>query len=211
MKLYNFTLAPNGRRVKIFLKFKNKEIPEQEINVREGEQFKEPFKSMNPFNCVPFLQLDDKTIISESISICRYLEEEHFPEPTLFGSTPKMRAYIDMWNRRLELDGYSPLGNAIRNKSSFFVNRVLAGTRNDIKQMPEIVERGIQMIELLFQRIDQHLEKNKFICGEQFTIADITGYSIFKSCELLKFEIPKTLPNTIRWRDTLYKQDCFDV
>ena len=37
MKLYNFTLAPNGRRVKIFLKFKNKEIPEQEINVREGE------------------------------------------------------------------------------------------------------------------------------------------------------------------------------
>ena len=139
MKLYNFTLAPNGRRVKIFLKFKNKEIPEQEINVREGEQFKEPFKSMNPFNCVPFLQLDDNTIISESISICRYLEEEHFPEPTLFGSTPKMRAYIDMWNRRLELDGYSPLGNAIRNKSSFFVNRVLAGTRNDIKQMPEIV------------------------------------------------------------------------
>ena len=122
-----------------------------------------------------------------------------------------MRAYIDMWNRRLELDGYSPLGNAIRNKSSFFANRVLAGTRNDIKQMPEIVERGIQMIELLFQRIDQHLEKNKFICGEQFTIADITGYSIFKSCELLKFEIPKTLPNTIRWRDTLYKQDCFDV
>ena len=73
MKLYNFTLAPNGRRVKIFLKFKNKEIPEQEINVREGEQFKEPFKSMNLFNCVPFLQLDDNTIISESISICRYL------------------------------------------------------------------------------------------------------------------------------------------
>ena len=211
MKLYNFTLAPNGRRVKIFLKYKNKEIPEQEINVRDGEQFNEPFKSMNPFNCVPFLHLDDGTVISESISICRYLEEEHFPDPNLFGSTPKMRAYIDMWNRRLELDGYSPLGNAIRNKSSFFVNRVLAGTRNDIKQMPEIVERGIQMIELLFQRIDKHLEKNIFICGDQFTIADITGYSIFKSCELLKFEIPKSLPNTIRWRNTLYTQDCFDV
>ena len=116
-----------------------------------------------------------------------------------------------MWNRRLELDGYSPLGNAIRNKSSFFVNRVLAGTRNDIKQMPEIVERGIQMIELLFQRIEKHLEKNTFICGDQFTIADITGYSIFKSCELLKIEIPKSLPNTIRWKNTLYTQDCFDV
>ena len=135
MKLYNFTLAPNGRRVKIFLKFKNKEIPEQEINVREGEQFKEPFISMNPFNCVPFLQLDDNTIISESISICRYLEEEHFPEPTLFGSTPKMRAYIDMWNRRLELDGYSPLGNAIRNKSSFFVFFILAKPNSRVLEL----------------------------------------------------------------------------
>ena len=47
MKLYNFTLAPNGRRVKIFLKYKNKEIPEQEINV-EMENNSRPFKSMNP-------------------------------------------------------------------------------------------------------------------------------------------------------------------
>ena len=70
-------------------------------------------------------------------------------------------------------------------------------------------ENPIEIVQKLV--FNQHLEKNKFICGEQFTIADITGYSIFKSCELLKFEIPKTLPNTIRWRDTLYKQDCFDV
>ena len=55
-------------------------------------------------------------------------------------STPKEKAYIDMWNRRLELDALSPLGYAARNKVAFFADRVLAGTRNDIKQSQDIVE-----------------------------------------------------------------------
>ena len=96
-----------------------------------------------------------------------------------------------MWNRRLELDAFSPLGNAIRNKEAFFSDRVLAGTRADIKQSPDIVERGRQMSNLLFKRIDYYLKDKEFICGDNFTIADITGYFIFITLKRLKFDIPK--------------------
>ena len=209
MKLYTFSLAPNGQRVTAFLKEKNISIESQEINVREGEQFKEPFQSMNPFNCIPFLKLSDGSIISESVSICKYLEEELYPNPSLFGSTPKEKAYIDMWNRRLELDALSPLGYAARNKVAFFADRVLAGTRNDIKQSQDIVERGKQMADLLFNRINPHLEKNKFICGEKFSIADITGHSIFVTCERLKFDISDNFQNVLKWKSTLEKRECF--
>ena len=209
MILYNFSLAPNGQRVNAFLKEKNISIDSQEINVREGEQFKEPFQAMNPFNCIPFLKLDDGTIISESVSICKYLEEELHPNPSLFGRTPREKAYIDMWNRRLELDALSPLGYAVRNKVAFFADRVLAGTRNDIKQSQDIVERGKQMADLLFKRINPHLEKNKFICGENFSIADITGHSIFVTCERLKFEISENFQNVLKWKSTLEKRECF--
>tara|TARA_B100001540_G_scaffold301518_1_gene308059 strand:- start:105 stop:743 length:639 start_codon:yes stop_codon:yes gene_type:complete len=209
MILYNFSLAPNGQRVNAFLKEKNISIDSQEINVREGEQFKEPFQSMNPFNCIPFLKLDDGSIISESVSICKYLEEELHPNPSLFGRTPKEKAYIDMWNRRLELDALLPLGHAARNKVAFFADRVLAGTRNDIKQSQDIVERGKQMADLLFKRINPHLEKNKFICGENFSIADITGHSIFVTCERLKFEISENFQNVLKWKSTLEKRECF--
>ena len=65
MKLYNFSLAPNGLRVLAFLKEKKIKLDTHEVNVRDGEQFKEPFKSMNSFNCIPFLELDDGTIITE--------------------------------------------------------------------------------------------------------------------------------------------------
>ena len=178
MKLYNFSPSPNGRRVNVFLKEKKIKLEVFELNVREDEQFKEPFNSMNPFNCVPFLELDNGEIISESVSVCRYLEEL-FPEPSLFGSTGFERAQIDMWNRRLELDALGPLGNAVRNKLPFFAGKVLAGTRNSIEQNPEIVDRGIQMAKLLFERIDSHLGSNQFVAGSSFSIADITGFFVF--------------------------------
>ena len=85
MKLYDFAMAPNAQRVRIFLAEKGLEVPTEQLNIREDKQFVEPFTSMNPFHCVPFLALDDGTVIAESISICRYLEELH-PEPPLFGS-----------------------------------------------------------------------------------------------------------------------------
>ena len=209
MKLYNFSLAPNGQRVIAFLKEKKITIKTEEINVRNGQQFEEPFNKMNPFNCIPFLKLDDGTVISESISICKYLEESLYPYPNLFGENPRKRAIVDMWNRRLELDALSPLGQAIRNKSSFFSNRVLAGTRSNIKQSIDIVERGMQMVELLFQRIDPLLENNEFICGDKFSIADITGYFVFLTCDRLKIEIPNNLSNVNKWKLNLINRECF--
>ena len=100
MKLYTFAPAANALRVEMFLREKKIELEKISVNVREDELFKEPFNSMNPFNCVPFLELDDGTIITETISICRYLDE-HFENPKLFGNDNKEKAIIDMWNRRI--------------------------------------------------------------------------------------------------------------
>ena len=104
MKLYDFGPAASAQRVRMFLAEKGLEVPIVELNVRDDRQFQEPFTTMNPFHCVPFLELDDGTVIAESVSICRYLEELH-PEPSLFGRGAVERATIDMWNRRVELDG----------------------------------------------------------------------------------------------------------
>ena len=141
MKLHDFAPAPNAQRVRIFMAEKGLDIPTVEVALRDGVMFDEPYRTMNPFAVVPFLELDDGTCIGESVSICRYLEELH-PEPCLMGRDAKERAVIDMWNRRLELDGYLPVMHAVRNAGPGFEGRVLPGTRNDLPQLPEIVERG---------------------------------------------------------------------
>ena len=199
MKLYNFAPAANAQRIEMFLFEKNIDIETHQINVREDELFKEPFNSMNPFNCIPFLELDDGTIISETISICRYLEEL-YPKPSLFGNNIKNRAVIDMWSRRIELDGFLPLIHTVRNKGSFFEGKVIPGTRTGIKQSEEVANRGIEIFNVLLKRINPHLLNNRFISGEEFSIGDITAHFMMNISNRLKIEIKNDYPNVYRWQ-----------
>ena len=202
MKLYTFAPAANALRVEMFLREKKIELEKISVNVREDELFKEPFNSMNPFNCVPFLELDDGTIITETISICRYLDEQ-FENPKLFGNDNKEKAIIDMWNRRIELDGFLPLLHSVRNKTSFFKGKVVPGTRTNIKQSQEIVERGIEMYKILLDRIDPHLSENKFLLEDKFSIADITGHFMFNLSNILKIDFEKNYKNIYRWKQEI--------
>ncbi len=198
MRLYDFGPAANSRRVRIFLSEKGIKIPIVELNVREDAQFKEPFTTMNPFHCVPFLELDDGTVIAESISICRYLEELH-PEPSLFGRNAAQRATIDMWNRRVELDGFMPALHASRNDIQLFKGRVVPGTRTDLEQLPEMVQRGKEMLDIFLARLDPQLANNAFIADANISIADITCYFVINMANHFEMNIKSKYPNIFRW------------
>ena len=205
MKLYTFAPAANALRVEMFLREKKLKLETISVNVREDELFKEPYNSMNPFNCIPFLELENGTIITETISICRYLDEQS-KSSKLFGNDTEERAIIDMWNRRIELDGFLPLLHSVRNKTSFFKGKVVPGTRTSITQSPEIVERGIEMFDILLNRIEPHLSKNKFLLGDKFTIADITSHFMFNLSNMLKIDFGQKYKNVYRWKSDLEKR-----
>ena len=205
MKLYTFAPAANALRVEMFLREKEIKLETISVNVREDELFKEPYNSMNPFNCIPFLELENGTIITETISICRYLDEQS-NSSKLFGNDTEERAIIDMWNRRIELDGFLPLLHSVRNKTSFFKGKVVPGTRTSITQSPEIVERGIEMFDILLNRIEPHLSKNKFLLGDKFTIADITSHFMFNLSNMLKIDFGQKYKNVYRWKSDLEKR-----
>ena len=205
MKLYTFAPAANALRVEMFLREKKLKLETISVNVREDELFKEPYNSMNSFNCIPFLELENGTIITETISICRYLDEQS-NSSKLFGNDTEERAIIDMWNRRIELDGFLPLLHSVRNKTSFFKGKVVPGTRTSITQSPEIVERGIEMFDILLNRIEPHLSKNKFLLGNKFTIADITSHFMFNLSNMLKIDLGQKYKNVYRWKSDLEKR-----
>lgn len=198
VKLYDFGPATNAQRVRMFLAEKGLDIPKVEVNVREGALFEEPYRSKNPFAVVPFLELDDGTCIGESVAICRYLEELH-PEPALFGRNARERAIVEMWNRRVELDGFMPIVHAARNAIPLFAGRVVPGTRTDLAQLPEIVERGKAMLAILLERLDAQLAGRAFIAGDSFTIADITGYFTIQTAARIDVAISENCPNVARW------------
>lgn len=210
MKLYDFGPAANAQRVRVFLAEKGLEVPTQQLNVRENEQFAEPFTSMNPFHCVPFLELDNGTVISESLSICRYLEEL-YPEPVLFGRTAEERAIIDMWLRRFELDGFIPALHAMRNHVPMFAGRVVPGTRTDLPQLPAMVTRGKEMMEIFLRRIEPHMARNDFVAGPRFTIADITGFFTVRLTKALEMDIGGYCPAVAAWYAKVSARPAFQI
>src|SRR6202022_4433540 len=78
------------------------------------EQFSDAYAAINPRRVIPALVLEDGTAIGEVPAILRYLEEVH-PEPPLLGATPKTRALVTMWERRVELEGFASVMEAVRN------------------------------------------------------------------------------------------------
>lgn len=199
MKLYDFALAPNPRRVRMFLAEKGIEVPTEQVNTREAQQFSEAFQKINPRGTVPVLVLDDGTAITESVSICRYFEALH-PEPPLLGRNAREQALVDMWNRRVEIECYAPAADVVRNSLEMFKDRAIAGVPNGVPQIPALVERGRKSFARFVARLDQRLAASKFIAGDQLSIADQTAFIAFDFAKRGDLEVPSDASNVLRWQ-----------
>src|SRR6202011_5986503 len=125
MKLYQSSASPNSRRVRIFLAEKGISMPLVPVDLGAKEQFSDAYAAINPRRVVPTLVLEDGTAIGEVPAIQRYIEEIH-PEPRLLGASPKSKAQVAMWERRVELEGFSSVMEAVRNAAPRLKNRAIA-------------------------------------------------------------------------------------
>ena len=107
MKLYDGGRAPSPRRVRIFLAEKGIEVPLVPIDMGAMGHESQEVTERNPLQRLPVLELDDGTVLTETVAICRYFEEL-YPEPALFGRGALGKARVEMWQRRLELNLFSP-------------------------------------------------------------------------------------------------------
>jgi glutathione S-transferase len=201
VKLHDFKMAPNARRVRIFAA--EKQIPLELINVdlAESAQLGEAFRAVNPRLAVPVLELDDGTLITESVAICRYLEEIQ-PEPALFGSGPLGKALVEMWHRRVELEGLMAVAEGVRNSSAFFAGRAIAGPV-DFEQIPALAERGRRRTELFQAMLDERLAGSEFVAGDAYSVADITALVACDFAKVLKIRVEERHPHLKRWYEAV--------
>ena len=204
MKLYDCTTAPSPRRVRMFLAEKGIEIPLVQVNLRESEQLGDAFRKINPDCTVPVLELDDGTRISEIFAICQYLESE-YPEPVLMGRNSVEQAMVSMWNTKIEQNGIAAVGEILRNSAKGMRDRALPGPIN-LAQIPQLVERGRTRVQAFLDRMDGQLDANTFISGDQFTMADITGFVTVEFAQRLKIPIKDSQQNLQLWFDAVSKR-----
>lgn len=194
MKLYDGGRAPNPRRVQIFLKEKGLEVETQQLDLNVHDHRKPEMLAKNPVATVPFLELDDGFVISETIAICRYLEALN-PEPCLFGITPLEQASIEMWNRRVEFGFFMPVAQSFRHLhpgAAVLEGEQFAGW--GLKNQ----KRALDYLNIL----DNQLSDNAYLAGDAFSVADITAIVAFHFFKPAKIELPTDgLEHFKRWAD----------
>jgi glutathione S-transferase len=191
MKIIETRLAPNPRRVRIFLSEKAIKVDFEELDLMKKELQTEAFSRLNPFQRVPVLVLDDGTAISETVAICRYFEELQ-PEPALFGQGAVGRATVEMWNRRMELGLLFHVAQVFRHLHP-------AMAHLEVPQIKDWAEanrpRVIQNLEIM----NKQLENNRYVAGSAYSIADITALVAVDFMRLARVKRPEGLAHVDRW------------
>lgn len=191
MKLFDGGKAPNPRRVRIFLAEKGISVPIVPVDMASFGHRGDAVSSRNPLQRLPVLELDDGTILTESIAICRYFEEVQ-PEPALFGRDALGKALVEMWQRRMELNFLMTVAQAFRHLHP-------AMKEWEVPQVPEWGEankpKAISFLELL----DKELAEREFVAGDDFSVADITGMIAVDFMKPARIALPEQLVHVGRW------------
>jgi len=182
--------APNPRRVRIFAAEKGIALPTRDLSIPDREHKSDEFIALNPRGQTPALQLDDGTVIAESVAICRYLEGLQ-PEPPLFGRDAKEQALVEMWSRRVEMILMPPIG-AVWVHTHPFTAR-LPG-RN-----AEWGEANRPRVDEAMRFFDASLADREFLAADHFTNADILLLTTIDFAGFIGIAVPEELSSLRAW------------
>ena len=201
MKLYDFKMAPNPRRVRVFLAEKGIEIEKVQVDLVGGENLKPEYRAVNPRCLVPALVLDDGTVIDESVAICVYFETQQ-PDPPLMGTDAKSRAVIASAQRHMEFDGLLAVADAFRNSNPVFADRSISGSEG-VPAVPGLVERGRGAAERFFTALNNTLGETEFVAGDSYSIADITALCVVDFAKWIQLRAGDEHPHIKRWHESV--------
>lgn len=196
MKLYDGGKAPNPRRVRVFLAEKGLEVPMVPVDMGGFGHKSTELTRLNPLQRLPVLELDDGTVLTESVAICRYFEALHPETPPLFGQGALGTALVEMWNRRMEMHLLLPVAQAFRHLHPAMKDW-------EVPQVPAWGEANKEKAVAFLELLDRELGSREFAAGDAFSIADITGMIAVDFMKPARIALPDSLVHVRRWYGAL--------
>jgi glutathione S-transferase len=191
MKLFDGGRAPNPRRVRIYLAEKGVAVATEQVDLGSMQQKSAAYSTINPLQRVPALVLDDGTVLTETIAICRYFEWLH-PVPPMFGEGGLEQATVEMWTRRVEHNLLFPVTQVFRHLHP-------AMKAVEVPQVPEWGEANKSHLADFLPILDRALAGQPFIAGAHYSVADITALVAVDFMKPAKLAVPPQHPNIRRW------------
>jgi GST-like protein len=182
--------TPNGHKVTLLLEELGLPYEIVPVNIRVGDQFKPEFLKIAPNNRMPALEdATDGVHLFESGAILLYLADKHgrFIAPA---SQAQGRAEVLQW-LFWQMAGLGPM----MGQASHFRNYAP-------EKLPYAIERYTNESLRLLAVMDKRLEDRDFLCGKDYSIADMASYPwAMLGARLLAGDHP--MPNLERWVRTI--------
>ncbi len=192
-RLWSFAGSPFAGRVRVA--FAEKDVPYELLEIHP---VKRParLKELNPVGRVPVLEVGGVAIRESSI-ILEWLDETH-PEPAMWPADPARRGWARGWAKYLD-DGVC---------TSFFLGMRKLAFGPDPDDPEDVVERLHAKVPRQWARIEPALAEHTgpWLCGEQFTYADLAGMAIAVRIAEWKPELapdPQATPLVAAWLQAL--------
>ena len=192
MKLHS-SLGPNPRLVRMFLIEKGIEATRIHYDIIGGENRKSAdLTAKNPLQTLPVLELDDGALVTESWTICEYLEEQQ-PEPNLIGRTALERAEVRRWVRWFDQDVVVPMTMGFRGGAG----RPMFEPRMSVVSAEAAAELSA-LADAKFVWLDGQLGSRDNLALGRFTLADLIVFCFIKFGFTVGWKLPEGTPNLAR-------------
>jgi len=192
--LFYDSIGPNPKVVRVFMNERGiSGIPTETIDLRGGDNRKEPYLSKNPSGQCPALALDNGLVLAEITAICEYLDEIGPPGKTLIGHTPEERAETRMWVRRIDLNILEPMANGFRFSDG------LRLFQNRIHCIPQAADDLKATAQEKLTWLDGLMAGKTFICGDRLTLADILLFTFLDFFAGIKQPLNENNKNILTW------------
>lgn len=203
MTVYDFPVGPYPTRVRIAIAEKKlQEIVRYEfVDLYKGEHKQPAFiEQKNYSGTLPVLELADGTLIAESTAITQYLDTLD-GSPSLTGTTPLEQGIIHMMSKRAEIE----LLDAI---SVYFHHATPGlGPLVELYQNPEWGFRQRDKALRGMRYFDEVLQRQPFVAGDKFTMADITVIGGLVFAAIVDLEIPPECQALLAWYERMKKRE----
>jgi glutathione S-transferase len=195
MKLHFHPVSTASRPVVLFCAEANIKYEPVVVDLMTGAHHKEPFISLNPSRQVPVLE-DDGLVLTESSAILKYLADK--VNSPAYPKDLKARARVNEVMDWINTGYYREFGYHLVYPQVFPHHK-----RPTDEAHNGTVQWGKEKTEAWLKILDGHIiGKNKYVCGDQITIADYFAAEIL-SCGDLIGNTYKSYPNIDRWMNTM--------
>lgn len=191
MKIVQDSRAPNPRRVRIFLAEKSIDVPYENLDIMAQEHKLPERARQNPMTRVPYLVLDDGTVIAETMAICRYFEAQQ-PEPSLFGRSAVEQGLVEMWQRRVEINLLGPVAHAFRHTHPKMAHL-------EVPQVADWGKANVAKVETMLDFLNDELAQRAYVAGEAYSVADITALCTVDFMKVARFAMADRHEHLRRW------------